>query len=231
MINKQHKKIGIIDGMGAFAGARFFQDLLIKITANNMVIPEIILDAISIDDFISDPSKILPAKRIIGTRIRNFNRQKVSFVVMACNTAHIIHPDLSVISMAPFPSIIDLVVNQAKIKHLKNIGILASPTTLKTRLYEDELLKFGLMPFIPNNSFQHFLEKIIRNVISNQLTSDDVQTLTAVSRDFVNENNLDGLILGCTELPLAFSKSSFSDITILDSLDILADSVIAHLKC
>ena len=39
-----------------------------------------------------------------------------------------------------------------------------------------------------------------------------------------------GVILGCTELPLAFPKSDFSDIKIFDSLDILADAVVEHLN-
>ncbi|KKQ29927.1 MAG: hypothetical protein US46_C0013G0001, partial [Candidatus Shapirobacteria bacterium GW2011_GWF2_37_20] len=49
------KKIGIIDGMGAFAGARFFQMLLEKISQENLPFPEIILNAISVEDFIADP--------------------------------------------------------------------------------------------------------------------------------------------------------------------------------
>lgn len=231
MNSKNIKKIGILDGMGAFAGARFFQMTLEKITQNHLAFPEIILNAVSVEDFISDQSKIIPAQKILSSRVRTFNRQNVSMVVMARNTAHILHSKLSSISKAPFPSIIDLVVKRAVDKKLKNIGILASPMTIKTKLFENSLRKAGLNPSTPDQSFQNFLEKIIRNVISNSVTQSEIKLFELKTKKFITRHRLDGLILGCTELPLAFPKSKFNHIEILDSLDILADSVVDHLKC
>jgi aspartate racemase len=217
--------------MGAFAGARFFQLLLEKISQENLVIPEIILNAVSIEDFIADQRKIVAAKKVILKRIENFNRQKVSMIVMACNTAHIMHTDLSKIAKCQFPSIIDLVVNEVKNKKINRVGILASPTTLKTKLYEDKLRKENLLPIIPNKEFQKLLEKVIRGVLNNDLKNDDVKKLVNLSKDFVKSNQIEGIILGCTELPLAFPKAKFKNIKIFDSLEILADAVVEHLKC
>jgi aspartate racemase len=225
------KKIGILDGMGAFAGARFFQMTLEKIAKKHLIFPEIILNAVSVDDFISDQSKILPASKILSSRIRAFNHQNVSMIVMACNTAHILHPKLVSLSKSPFPSIIDLVVRQAVQKKLKNIGILASPMTIKTKLYENALIRAGLTPFIPDENFQIFIEKIIRGVIGNSVTPSEIKHFEIETQKFIFKHRLDGLILGCTELPLVFPKSKFKHIKILDSLDILADSVIDHLRC
>ena len=225
------KKIGIIDGMGAFAGARFFQTLLEKISQEKLIIPEIILNAVSIEDFIADQSKITAAKKIISQRIKFFNQQDISMIVMACNTAHIMHPDLLKISKCPFPSIINLVVEEVKNKKSKRIGVLASPTTLKTRLYEDKLIIEGLTPVIPDKKFQKLLEKVIRGVLNNNLIKIDIENLVNLTKEFVKNNRIDGIILGCTELPLAFPKSEFEDIKIFDSLDILADAVVEHLKC
>lgn len=225
------KKIGIIDGMGAFAGARFFQLLLEKISDENLDFPEIILNAVAIEDFIADPNKIVPAKKIISQRIKFFNQQNVSMVVMACNTAHIIHLDLLKILKCPFPSIIDLVVSDIKNKKIDKVGILASPTTLRTKLYENKLVADGLTPVIPNQNFQILLERVIRGVLNNKLTETNINNLNISTRDFIENNQLNGIILGCTELPLAFQKSIFRDIKIFDSLDILADAVVNHLKC
>lgn len=224
------KKIGILDGMGAFAGARFFQMTLEKITQNHLSIPEIILNAVAIDDFISNPAKIVPAQKILSARVRQFNHQKTSFVVMACNTAHIIHPKLRQISHCEFPSIIDLVVKKAVTKNLKKVGVLASPITIKTKLYENSLSHVGLKPFIPDNNFQKLLEKIIRDVIANSVNKIDIKNLELNTKSLITNHHLDGLILGCTELPLVFPKNKFKNIEILDSLDILADSVVDHIK-
>ncbi|MEL7666278.1 MAG: amino acid racemase [Candidatus Shapirobacteria bacterium] len=230
MKNFEIKKIGIIDGMGAFAGAKFFQILLEKINQKGLPFPEIILNAISIDDFIADRSKIIPAKRIISQRIKFFNQQKVSMIVMACNTAHIMHGDLEKIAKCPFPSIIDLVVKKIKTDKIERVGILASPTTLRTKLYEDKLVKSGIVPIVPNKRFQKILEEIIRKVLNGSLLDSDVKEFSKETRKFLVRNQMKGVILGCTELPLAFPKSDFSDIKIFDSLDILADAVVEHLN-
>ena len=231
MKNFKTKKIGIIDGMGAFAGARFFQLLLEKISAENLAIPEIVLNAIAIEDFISNPNKIVPAKKIISERIKFFNQQETSIIVMACNTAHIMHTDLLKVAQCPFPSIFDLVVTDIKNKKINKVGILASPTTLRTKLYENKLLMSDLIPVIPDNKFQNLLEKVIRGVLNNKISKLDVNNLNDFTRKFIDNNQLNGVILGCTELPLAFQKSKFGDVKIFDSLDILADAVIDHLKC
>jgi len=231
MKNFKTKKIGIIDGMGAFAGARFFQLLLEKISDENLDFPEIILNAVAIEDFIADPNKIVPAKKIISQRIKFFNQQNVSMVVMACNTAHIMHTDLLKIAESSFPSIIDLVIKVIKDGNVKRIGILASPITLKTQLYETKLNDEKLIPMIPDKRFQVLLEKVIRKVLNNKLLKTDIDRLNTFTRKFIEENRLNGIILGCTELPLAFQKSKFEDIKIFDSLEILADAVVDHLKC
>lgn len=226
-----NKKIGIIDGMGAFAGARFLQLFLEKVIENRLPFPEILFNAISIDDFIVDDTKVEPAFQVISKRLENFNQQQVSMVVMACNTAHIMHPRLQAFSTAPFPSIIDAVSQKARQLGLERVGILASPLTIKTHLYESSLEKNGLMPIIPTEAFQKILERIIRLVIDNKITSDDKQELNKLTQLFINSNRLDAIVLGCTELPLAFDKTSFKNTTILDSLDILGDTLIDHLKC
>ena len=231
MKKNKFKKIGIIDGMGAFAGARFFQLLLEKITQENLPFPEIILNAVAIEDFIADRKKIAPAFEVISERIKFFNMQKVSMIVMACNTAHIMHDDLVKIAQCPFPSIIDLVVKEVKKKNVNRIGILASPTTLKTKLFENKLKNKNLLSIIPDKKFQKLLERVIRKVLNNQLTKLDVKNLSDLTKDLVKKSRVEGIILGCTELPLAFQKSKFRDIEIFDSLDILADAVVDHLKC
>lgn len=225
------KKIGIIDGMGAFAGARFFQILLEKISQENLAFPEIVLNAVSIDDFIADQSKIAAAKKIISKRIDFFNQQEMTLIVMACNTAHIMHKDLEKIAKCQFPSIIDSVVKKVKSDKVNRVGILASPTTLKTKLYEDKLIETGVCPIIPNKKFQIILEKIIRKVLNGQLSKSDINMFSKETKLFIKKNRIEGVILGCTELPLAFPKTEFKEVKIFDSLDILADKVVDHLKC
>ena len=67
-------------------------------------------------------------------------------------------------------------------------------------------------------------------MLNNNLKKIEVKNLTNSTKEFIKKNRIKGIILGCTELPLAFPKSKFKDVKIFDSLDILADAIITHLK-
>ena len=88
--------------------------------------------------------------------------------------------------------------------------------------------KLGIFYYIPNSKTINYLESVIRAVIGGQKINQD--TLYITGKRFINENNLDGLILGCTELPLVFPKNKFPTGQIIDCLDILADTLISYQK-
>jgi aspartate racemase len=150
-------------------------------------------------------------------------------MALACNTAHLLYPDLISYTSAYFPSLIDLVSIQALKNKYQRVGILASPITIKTRLYQNSLDKLGIKSVTPDNNIIDYLETVIRNVIRGE--NINRFKLFNIGNKFIRDNNLDGLIIGCTELPLVFPKNKFPQNQILDSLDILADTLINYVKC
>lgn len=115
------KKIGILGGMGPFASSYFLQLLLKKISEKNIDMPEIILDSIPIKDFISDQTEVKSGLLVLKDRVKKMNKLGVNLIIMTCNTAHILYPQLSAVSQAQFPSLIDLVVNQVETRHLYRV--------------------------------------------------------------------------------------------------------------
>lgn len=225
---KKTKKIGIIGGIGANASSYFLQLLIDKINQNNLKMPEIILDSVPIDDFISDESKIKKGQTELMKTIKQFNLLKPDIVVMCCNTAHIVYPKISQRAEFSFPSLIDLVKNKIINNQCQNIGILGTPNTLKYKLYQDNSRKI----FTPNNKLQNILEENIRSVIKSDFKKINYSVLSFEINKFIKSNNLDGIILGCTEIPLFFQNIKLNKkITIFDSSEILVDSLIGYLQC
>lgn len=67
------------------------------------------------------------------------------------------------------------------------------------------------------------LEAIIRKVIAGKITKQDRLKLVEIARS-LKDKGAQGLILGCTELPLIFPKRF--DIPVFDSLEILARALL-----
>ncbi|MPM39162.1 Aspartate racemase [bioreactor metagenome] len=189
--------------------------------------PEIILDSVSIDDFISDESKIKNGQKELSKVVEKFNLLKPDIVVMCCNTAHIIYPEINKLARLYFPSLINLVNDKLEKSICQNIGILATSNTLKFKLYQDNSKKI----FVPDLDLQNILEENIRLVINSDFGKINHDLISQKINKFIKQNNLDGLVLGCTEIPVFFPKIKLDkNITIFNSSEILANHLISFLN-
>jgi aspartate racemase len=190
---------------------------------NNDSFPEIIIDSIPVPYFISDTRKLDIARSMLINRTKKLVNFGVDVIAIACNTAHLLYPELSQINGANFISMIDCVNDQIRYKKLKRVGLLATPTTIKMKLYGCSFCDLFVLPIIDQKKY----ERIIRNIVAGKTNLEQIEYLYQSTNEFIEKFNLDGIILGCTELPLIFPKNKFS-IPILDSLDILAESLVNY---
>ncbi|MDO8570343.1 MAG: aspartate/glutamate racemase family protein [Candidatus Daviesbacteria bacterium] len=140
-MNKNNKIIGILGGMGPQASAHLVKLLVDKsakeFKAKNCEdFPEIILDSMPHPDFIASRQNSKIVVEMLKERIKNMEKMNVSVFALACNTAHIMLNLLKVASKTPFISMIDEVVKQVEGMEIKKIGLLASPTTFKSGLFQ-----------------------------------------------------------------------------------------------
>ncbi|MGD9129321.1 MAG: amino acid racemase [Candidatus Woesebacteria bacterium] len=227
---KKNRIIGLIGGMGPYASAYFYKLLLEKSSKefgaiNNNDFPEILIDSIPVPDFISDTNQLEHAKDMLISRVGRLNTYGCTSIAMVCNTGHILYPDLAEISnKVNFISMIQAVSKEVQKLRLKKVGIFATKITLKTRLYQKAFEGTGVEVILPTNEIIVMHEKIIRDVIASGQTEKYEKLLSDETKKFTHKQSLDGIILGCTELPLVFPKDKFNNI--IDCLDILADSLL-----
>lgn len=219
--------IGILGGMGPQASAHLV-DLLIDQSIkdgvkNDSDFPEIILDSVPVPNFISDTKNLNQVLGILKRRVKLLNGMNVSKLAIACNTAHIILPDLQAVSQVPFVSIIDEVANKVMEKRINKVGLLATPSTIRFGLFGKALEKSNIEVILPTEKDQIILERIIRNIISGKKLQSDALRLRIITNSLKNRG-AQGIILGCTELPLIFPKK-FS-VPIFDCLEILAKALL-----
>lgn len=228
-MEKKNKIIGLIGGMGPFASAHFYKLLLKKSSdnygaKNNDDFPEILIDSVPVPDFISNTDKLDEARNILKSRIKKMNTYGVGSIGMVCNTGHILYDDLSKMSKAKFYSMIDSVADEVRKKGFKRVGVLATPTTIRSNLYGKALSNNRIKTLYPGKEAQDLHESIIRTVIEGGKKQNDIEKLDKFTKKFIGENKLDGIILGCTELPLVFPKNNYDNV--VDCMDVLADKLL-----
>ena len=213
----KNKTIGIIGGVGPQAT----QYLYGKITefaqskynaVNNDDFPHVIIESLPIPDFISDRSKVPFALKMLQASVARFS---------ASNTVHILLSEIQKDSNLEFISMIELVSDKCALYGYKKVGLLGTPVLTESELYNKALSSRNIELLTPQKEELHVVEEIIRGVIAgNNQNIDKGKYVALINKLF--DQGAEGIILGCTELPLAV------DYTVLGKRVINSDEVLAE---
>ncbi len=119
-------------------------------------------------------------------------------------------------------SIVDETVRTVIMDGAKRVLILGTPFTLQNKLYQNKLSRAGVQVEVPTKSDQKRIFQVIVSVLNDGPTQKSQDELLSIINAY--EKGVDGVILGCTELPLAL-RNVHVDIRTYDTLQILADAV------
>lgn len=222
------RPIVILGGMGPQASAELHKRILQKSrphhNGNGDDFPYIVHFSLPIPDFISDESSKHRAITLLRDLAPTIEQLNPSCIVLACNTAHLLKEHVGYLQGDAFISLVETVVDHISAAQTIKVGLLASPTTVRTRLYEHALMAKNIAVVLPDIAEQAGIEDVIRNVIGMRSNGTDTQHLHTVASRLVKQN-AQAILLGCTELPLVYDKNRLP-IPVFDCLDLYADVIV-----
>lgn len=222
--------IGIIGGMGPQASAQLVE-LLVRKSPEHFEIhddsdfPEIVLVSVPVPNFVESKSNMKKAARIVSDRAKLLEMAHCDVAGIACNTAHLFLPEVQRATSVPFLSMPRLVGAHIATHGWWRVGLLATPNTLGSQLYDDAMPP-GVELVRPSHEVATRVEAFIMRQLAGRPGVRDREQLRKMVEQFRIDRQLDAIILGCTELPLVFGETG--DPTIIDTLAILADGLLAH---
>ncbi len=220
--------ICILDGMGPQAGSYLYSTLIDKAVKeygakDNDEFPEIILYSIPVSDFISSEQHKQAALKLLKKKVKETKNLDIACLSIACNTAHILIDELQKESKVPLVSIIEAVGQRVREDKLDQVGLLATPSTIKHELYQKEFKKYGINVILPEAGDVKILETLVRNVLAGKISLKDRKKITLIANS-LRLRGAEGIVLGCTELPLLFPKKY--SLSIYNSVEILAEALL-----
>ena len=214
-------RIVIIGGMGPQASLELHRRIIASASLagaqNNEDYPEILHASIPITDFISSGDSTKGFQELARS-IDLLQLQEDDSLIIACNTVHLLLPELEARYSTPFISLVD--ATKQKIDHERNkiVGLLASPTTIKSKLYATPLNRIGCSLLLPTNAEIYAIEQGIRHIIANGEAEKVRKHVEPIIARMINEG-AEKIILGCTELSIVF-RNSKND-RLVDPLDVV----------
>ena len=224
----------IIGGMGPQASLELHQRIIRRASANGARdgtdFPYTVHLSLPVPDFIANESRRSEALEIIINELKNISASMDDVIIIACNTAHLLQPDIERRLNIRITSMVDAAIDYVS-RHHKTIRLLASPTTIRTGLYDKPLKAAGVTVLTPDKDEEQALEVIIRAVISGQAIPQSALdkvpiTFQSEQANAVNYINNPPILLGCTELSCAFAKKPNT----IDPMNILINHLSAQMS-
>lgn len=145
------------------------------------------------------------------------------FIVIPCVTAQYFQEELKNRLSVPVIGACHELAEELKKQNVKNVAVLATSGTIKSRLIQNELEKNNIGVICPGQKEQDKIMEIIYSQVKKGLEP-DMEGFISIGRQLY-EKGADRVILGCTELSL-LNKNHSLDKYYIDVLDVLAASAI-----
>ena len=242
---KKRKMIGIVGGMGPYAGLDLVKKVF-DLTQADQDQEHVPLAMISVPHKTEDRTKFLEGQTVtnpgieISKIVTKLSNQGASIIGMPCNTAHasdiIKEVDNRIPKGVMFINMIEEVIKfiQKKYPNKSKVGVLATVGTIKSNVYNNELMKNNLQPIVLSKKKQgKLVDESIYNKdfgiksISNPVHENVIKNIELAIESLIDKK-ADVIILGCTELPLAINTKSYNSVPLIDSTLVLAISLLTH---
>ncbi|MEG0857503.1 MAG: amino acid racemase [Terrisporobacter sp.] len=220
------KVVGIIGGMGPLATVDLFGKIvnLTNAKCDNNHIHILIDNNTSIPD---RTSYILGnGENPIDELVKSAKRLKdmgADFLVMPCNTAHYFYDDIVKSVSTPFISMIEETANYIKNQKIKKVGLLSTTGTINAKVYDNIFNSYNIEVIKPSDENQNIIMDLIYG-IKKGTKEFDIDKIKKVLDD-LGSKNVECIILGCTELPVAFNILNLSG-NYIDPTEVLAKAAI-----
>lgn len=148
------------------------------------------------------------------------------FVVLCTNTMHLCSPAIIENISIPFLHIAEATGLEIVKKNLKKVALLGTKYTMEKDFYKDYIFKkFGVEVIIPFEDEREQVHNIIyQELVHGQFKDNSRDTYKEIIRN-LEKRGAEGVILGCTEIPLLISRSDV-DITIFDTTTVHAEKAV-----
>lgn len=160
---------------------------------------------------------LLTAAKVLG--------QQVDFLIIPSNTPYVFQKDIEKAAKKPVISIVDVTLADVKKRKVKKVGLLAIGITLKNRLYQERIEKYGFSWVTIPDELAVTLDESIKAVMEGK----DPQTVRQPADKaiaYLRKKGTDGIILGCTEIPLLLGTDADAKY-LINPAQLLAEAAIA----
>ena len=224
------KKVGIVGGIGPASTLDYYSGIIngFRANSNNDNYPQIVIDSINMTQmlsYVTNENWDLLVNMLLHA-IENLSNADADFAAIASNTPHVVFDKVQEGAVLPLISIVEATCVCVQQRGCKNVVILGTRFTMNSGLYTEALRKYNITTVVPSQNEQAVIHDIIfPNLENGIVVPEDRKKMLAIANRLLSDHNADGLILGCTELPLMIKDDDLKT-SIFNTTQIHIDTIV-----
>lgn len=206
------KKIGIIGGMSYESSVHYYQRINDQVNslAGGLTCAEMLFYNVNFGEIreymITNQWDKIEKKLIeIACVLENAG---ADYIMIATNTMHKLADKIQSSISIPLIHIADSVADECKLNGINKVGLIGTKYTMTEDFLINRIQDNGLEVYVPSDSYDI---DIIDKIIFDELCKGEVllkskEHYIEIVNKLIRENNIEGLILGCTEIEMLLKQ-------------------------
>src|SRR6266487_2219829 len=228
------KTLGIIGGLGPESTVDYYQRIiaLFRERTGDRHYPEFVIVSVDLRkglDFMEANDLSGMADYLLEV-IGKLARAGADFGIISANTPHIVFDEVAAKSPIPLISIVEATCAAAKARKLKRLALFGTRYTMQATFYSKVFSREGIELLVPDLEDQAYIHyKYLNELVSGKFLPETRSDLLAIVDRMKANNNIDGVILAGTELPLILRDSEHNGIPFLDTTEIHCEAAVTEM--
>ena len=225
--------LGIVGGLGPESTIDYYRRILEEWKRDDpSSSPSIIIDSLDVDRGLRLVEHDRPALvEYLSGSLSRLAAAGANFAAMAANTPHVVFDDLIARSSIPMVSIVEACAEEAQRRDLRRLGLLGTRFTMEGSFYPKVFARRGIEVVAPSDEERAWIhDRYIGQLLKGEFRDETKDGVISVIKRLREEENIDGVILGGTELTLLLTAPIVGDIPALDTTALHVNAIVKRLR-
>lgn len=216
------RTLGIIGGIGPESTIAYYR-LGVEAFRKRNIEPSIIINSIAMNKMqeLVAGGKRTQLVEYLSQEVRKLADAGANVALLAANTPHIVFDELRAQASISLVSIVQAACAEANSRGLTRLGLFGTRFTMQGRFYPDVFAPAGIALISPNDSEQAFIhDTYMTELLQGRFLPATRNRLLAIVDRLRQDEAIQGLVLGGTELPFILRGETHNGIPLLDTAKI-----------
>jgi aspartate racemase len=227
------KTLGLIGGTGPESTIDYYRLLVAKYREQaDGHSPPLIITSVDLKRLVElmTAGQLDTVTEYLSAEFERLHKAGADLAALTANTPHIVFDELQRRSPVPLISIVEAACEEVRARGMSAVGLFGTRFTMEAPFYPEVFSRAGVKLVTPNAQEQDYIHEIyLGELLKDVFRPETRLKLLEIADEMKRRDNIDGLILGGTELPLLLRDQEHHGLPLLDTTRMHVDKLVAEM--